>query len=439
MRGFAPAVWLLAFGLGCSTALDLERARAVLDLGTPPPPPVLVESPPADLPPLEGLQATSGELRRVPLKWEPVVTGDVAGYAVERALEPGGGFQRVATLVGRFETSFTDRGRDLAAKHGSRMGAGDLGDGHSYHYRVRPFDSAGRLSAPAPEPVAAATAPPPPPPALLTIYSQLPRQMALTWSPVEDPHVAGYVVYRSPSARGGFLPVARLEGAHQTTYVDRGLGPLRVFYYRVAALNAAGGEGEATPAEVGVTKPEPLPPTGLRVVNQRLGANTLGWEPNVEADLAGYRLLRVRAQDRAEELVAALPADATRAEDRAVGAGERVSYRLTAFDRDDLESAPSRTVEVTSVDYGLRAEARDGALVVRWDPQAAEGFATARVLLQGRFGEKEIGRVSEPFFVHRDAEAGRRYRYRVVLVRADGSEAPPSAPVEAVWSGGGSR
>jgi fibronectin type 3 domain-containing protein len=437
VRGLGPAALLLCLALGCSTALDLERARALFDLGTPPLPPVLLESPPAELPALEGLRATSDELRRVPLKWDPVLTGDVAGYAVERALDAGGPFQHIATVVGRFETSFTDRGRDPAAKHGSRMGAGDLGDGQTYHYRVRPFDSAGRLSAATSPSVAAATAAPPPRPAGLTIYSHLPRQVALTWSPVEGPHAAGYVVYRSPTARGGFLPIARLEGAHQTTFVDRGLGPLRVFYYRVAAVNAAGGEGEATRPEVGVTKPEPLPPAGLRVLSQSLGVNALGWEPNVEDDLVGYRLLRRRGQSRTEELVAALPADATRAEDRAVGAGERVSYRLVAVDRDELESAPSRSVEVTSVDYDLRAEAREGGLVLHWDPQVAEGFAAARVLLQGRFGEKEIGRVSEAFFVHREAEPGRRYR--VVLVRADGSEGPPSAVVEAALPAGRSR
>ena len=48
----------------------------------------------------------------------------------------------------------------------------------------------------------------------------------------------------------------------------------------------------------------------------------------------------------------------------------------------------------------------------------------------GRLRSAEIARSEEPGFVDREVEPGRRYRYQVVLVREDGSEAPPSAPVE---------
>ena len=63
-----------------------------------------------------------------------------------------------------------------------------------------------------------------------------------------------------------------------------------------------------------MTKPEPLPPLGLAVAGRRLGSNELVWEPNVEPDLAGYRLLRVRSNAE-PEVVATLPSDQTRASD----------------------------------------------------------------------------------------------------------------------------
>ena len=52
--------------------------------------------------------------------------------------------------------------------------------------------------------------------------------------------MAGYVVYRSPTSRGPFEEVAELSDRYGTAWVDRGLGDLRVFYYRVASRNAAG-------------------------------------------------------------------------------------------------------------------------------------------------------------------------------------------------------
>ena len=427
----AVFVWvLLPLALACTSSLEGGR-RGILGESRQPDPPVLVESPPAEISAPSSLRAISGELRAVPLQWDPVLAGDVAGYVVERTLADQNAFQRIAIVPDRFVTAFSDQGRDLASKQGTQGGAGDLGDGHAYQYRVRSFDGGGRLSSAATPEAEATTAAAPSQPDTLTVYSNLPRKVALSWSPVMDPTVSGYVVYRSPTARVGSRKfLARLEGRFETAYVDPGLGALRVFYYWVAAVNAAGGEGEATPPARAVTKPEPLPPAGLSVRYQRLGANTLEWEPNVERDIAGYRLLRRRGEDDAEEEVATLGAEQIQAEDSLVGAGERVFYRATAFDADGLESAASDWIEVEGVGYGLRAEARGGSVQLSWDPAVQAQLAETRVLLENSVRSQELGRVSADRFVHEDAKPGKQYSYRIEGVRKDGSPAPPSRLVE---------
>ena len=243
--------------------------------------------------------------------------------------------------------------------------------------------------------------------------------------------MVGYRVYRNPARHGEYSLIARLDGRFSTTYVDRGLGPLRVFYYRVASVNAAGGVGQKASEVRAVTKPEPLPPIGLRVEEQLLGSNRLAWEPNVEEDIAGYRLLRIREGADSGEVVAVLEPGTTSVLDREVGAGEPLSYQLVAFDNDGLESAPSDPIEVESVDYGLRALPQEDAIHLHWEPEVQKGFAAARVLRERTFGSDEIGRVPSAGFVDRNVEPGHRYRYLVILVREDGSEAPPSAIVEA--------
>jgi fibronectin type 3 domain-containing protein len=419
---------VLAFG--CSTLLDVERAREVFRGAEEPTVPILLESPALEMPAPEGLRAVSGELRAIPLKWDPVLTSDVGGYVIERAEGVDGSFMRIVALPGRFQTRYVDRGEDLAPKQGVQGGRSDLGDGVRYAYRVRTFDSSGRI-APASVPVSATTARPPTAPEGLRAYSLQPREVALTWRPVPDPTVAGYLVYRSPAKQGEYLVIARLDGRFTTTYVDRELGALRVFYYRIAAVNADGGVGTEASEVRAVTKPEPLPPIGLRVEKQRLGSNLLAWDPNVEKDIAGYRLLRMREGSSSEETVVALEPGATSAEDRAIGAGERLSYSVVVFDRDGLESESSDPIEVESVDYGLSAAPRDGAIHLHWSPGVQEGFAAARVLRKGIFGDDEIARVPSEGFVDRDVKPGHRYRYLVILVREDGSEAPPSTVVEA--------
>jgi fibronectin type 3 domain-containing protein len=420
----------LSLTLGCAAALDVERARDLLAREKAPETPVLSEAPPARIGAVEGLRAMSGELRAIPLRWDPLLAGDVGGYAVERATAADGPYQRIAIVMGRFQTATTDRGADLGAKLNARETAGDLGDGNTYYYRVRPFDSRGHLGAQVAPPLSGTTAARPAPPTGFRSYSQLPRQVALSWEPSADPTVSGYTVSRSPSANGNFLPVATLKGRFTTTWVDRGLGDLRVFYYRVSASNAAGGASEPTAAARAVTKPEPLPPVGVHLAERALGRNVVAWERNVERDLAGYRVLRRREKSERDELVAEVSAETFRVSDDAVGASEKLVYMVLAFDRDGLESETSEPVADESVGYGLSASVEGDSVTLRWYEAVQRELASVRVLVDGTFGEAELARADTASFVHRGVRPGSTLRYRLVGVRPDGGMAPPSPVLE---------
>jgi len=413
-RALAGTACLLALA-ACSASLDVDRARRVLRPERPPAVPPLVEAG-ADLPAPEGLRATSGELRAVPLQWDPLLTPAVAGYAIERGLAEAGPFVRIGVVAGNATCAYLDDDAD--------------DDAATLFYRVRPFAPTGALGAKTSSVVPATTAPAPAPPTGVRAYSHQPRAVPLAWEASPDPTVGGYVVERSPAARGPFERLAELRGRHSSVYVDRGLGDLRVFYYRVAAVNRKGGRGPSSDAVRAVTKPDPLPPAGLRLAGQKLGANRLAWEPNVEPDVTAYRLFRVREGSR--ELIAELPSEQTSAVDPAVGADERTAYSVIAVDRDGLDSEPAAPLAVTSAGYGLVASARPDGVHLAWDPRPAEGFRGAHVLRHGLLRTLELGRSENGNFVDREVEAGSRYRYSVVLERSDGKPAPPSSPVEIV-------
>ena len=74
------------------------------------PTPTLEALPSANVPAPEGLRATSGVLRAIPLKWDPMLRSDVAGYLVERAALRDGPFERAARIEGRLLTAYLDRG-----------------------------------------------------------------------------------------------------------------------------------------------------------------------------------------------------------------------------------------------------------------------------------------------------------------------------------------
>ncbi len=424
MRGTA-AVAVVAVALtlsGCASILDIERARRALRRAPSPAQPEVEATPTGELPPPNRVSATSGELRSVPLTWEPLLVGDVAGYEIERAPAREGPFERIATVPGRLSTGYVDAEAVPAD--------GEAGDGVTFFYRVRAFGANGKLGREASSIVHATTAAPPDPPTGLRAYSHQPRSVPLSWQASSDPLVEGYVIERSPTSVGPFEPLAELHDRHATSHVDRGLGDLRVVYYRVASRNPAGGLGPPSEPVQAVTKAEPLPPIGLRVIEQLLAINVLSWDPNVEKDIASYRLLRKRASDETPVAVTTVPGDMVVAADRAVGAHETVEYSLVAIDRDGLESDPGRSLAVEAVGYDLQATVRPDGIHLEWNGRAAEGYKGARVYRSGWLGQGEIQADSGSETVDPDVEPGKTYRYTVALIRPDGTLAPRSQPVE---------
>lgn len=418
---------LAVAAIGCAVALDIADPPRGWWRRSPAPAPTPLEAlPSAEIPPPEGLRAASGQLRTVPLKWDPRLTSDVAGYVIERAPAREGPFARLVSIEGHLTMFYVDRGDATASESDAPV----LDDGATFFYRVRSYTPQGRVSVAASEVVVATTAPAPEAPAGLRAYSYQPRQVPLSWRASRNPMAAGYVVYRSPSSGGPFEPLAQLEGRHTTVYVDSRLGALRVFYYQVTARNAFDAEGPPSEPVRAVTKPEPLPPIGLRTVEQRLGANRLMWEPNVETDITEYRLMRIREGADAPEVVASVPPDATTAEDDAVVASERVAYALVAVDSDGLQSASSEPIGVEGESYGLSARGESDGVHLTWNPRAEEGFHAARVLRTRWFTSQELAFVPSDSYVDGDAKPGERYRYVVILERPDSTRAPPSLPVE---------
>ena len=410
-------VVVAALALGCASTTD-EIAERLFARDQP-----LVLDRSSRLLPPEGLRVTSNQDRQIALAWDPVLVGDVAGYAILRAKGSGDeAYVRVGTTKSRFGTVFSDAGAI----------AGALGDGQTYSYRVHPYDTQGRISRSHAALVATTEARPAVPDGL-QVYSNLPRSAVLSWKPSDATAVSGYAVYRCPTMAGPWERVTFVAGRLNTVYEDAVPGDLRVMYYRIAAVNRFGGESDPTEQPIrAVTKAEPLPPIGLEASASSLGRADLRWAPNVEPDLASYEVWRAlgNGSGYGEEVqIAQVPAGTTELADSAIGCGESARYRLRATDADALVSLPSEPLQVKGADAGLSLARRDGALVVSWDPARAQDWTGARVaLVRSALPDREVARVSEGSEISLpELEAGSEIRVTFLRAAAGGAtlEAPP--------------
>jgi fibronectin type 3 domain-containing protein len=366
----------------------------------------------ADLIPPERLRITSTAERQIGLSWDPVLVGDVAGYAILRSREAAAGFELIGRTMSRFQTVFVDAG----------SGPELLGDEQTYHYRVHPYDTMGEVSR-SHAYISASTDARPDPPNGLRAYSNLPRKVALAWEPSSNPAVAGYAVYRSPSPAGEWVQVGFAKGRLNTVWEDGVGGDLRVMYYRVEALNNWSGASDPSAPVQAVTKAEPLPPISLGANAAALGSVELGWAPNVEPDLRTYEVWRALATPDgelgAEQNLGEVPANANRFVDPDVGCGQRMRYRVRAVDSDQLVSAFSDALDVTSQDLGFRVAAGAAGPELSWDPSRASRWPAARVAeLRSALPDRELATVAEPRFPLGALSAG-IHRLKVTLTATD--------------------
>jgi uncharacterized protein len=378
----------------------------------------------SDLLPPESLRVTSNADRQISLAWDPVLVGDVAGYAILRSPGSGDGtFRRVGITNSRFGTVFTD--------DGDKPGA--LGDGQTYSYRVHPYDPQGRVSR-SHAALTATTEARPAIPEGLQVYSNLPRKAVLSWNPSDERAVAGYGIYRCPTMAGPWERVAFAEGRLNSVYEDAIPGDLRVMYYRITAVNRFGGESEMTESPIrAVTKAEPLPPTGLKADARRLGRVALKWAANVEPDGKSYEVWR-STKDGADfgpdARIATVGANETSYLDPAVGCGETVRYRLRALDADGLESFSSEPLVVTGPDLALALKRTPAGLVLRWDPVRGKRFASARVSeLRSVLPDKELASVADATEVALPDLAPGTELEVALAGPADGGSAPPACRI----------
>lgn len=367
----------------------------------------------ADLIPPERLRVTSTADRQIALAWDPVLVGDVAGYAILRSREAANGFELIGRTMSRFQTVYIDAG----------SGPELLGDEQTYHYRVHPFDTQGEVSR-SHAYISAATDPRPEPPSGLRAYSNQPRKVALAWEPSRNLAVAGYAVYRSPTPAGEWVQVGFAKGRLNTVWEDDVAGDLRVMYYRIKALNNFSGASDPSSPVQAVTKAEPLPPIALGASAETLGSVELGWAPNVEPDLRGYEVRRAVEEPNgdlgSEQSLGEVPADASRFVDTNVGCGQRMRYRVRAIDRDQLVSGFSEPLTVTSQDLALGVAAGASGPELRWDPARASRWPTARIAeLRSALPDRELGTLAaDARFPLRDLSAG-VHRLRVTLTASD--------------------
>jgi|GEM_PF-215690 len=425
---------------------------------------VAAESAPTPNPPV--ILRTDSRVRGVQLTWlpSPAACDDplkFKGYKLYRAKEEDGPYREVRDVAGR------DAGEGEGGTGPGKVVFVDtgLGDGERYHYRVTAYNEKG-LESDFSRALAGSSLPRV---SDLRAAGEKIREIPLSWKPVESPFIVGYHLYRSTNPQGTFARIQRIpadaRGADgRITVVDtEGLGDKQTWYYRVTAFEDA--DIETTPSETvsAVTRGKPPAPQGLRAEGGQVKRILLTWQASPQEEVQGYRVYRSQKKEGPFEPVGKIsgrssnrlvddggvPGDSTAYAERALGlAGLRGSladgtayfYRITSFNRVDVESDPTEIVTAETKagpkpPSGLQAEAfRVRSIPLKWQANPEKDVTTYRVLRSdGATSEfRQVTAVqNRTEYTDLDLKDGTAYRYRIQAEDRDGLLSEPSSPVAA--------
>jgi hypothetical protein len=171
----------------------------------------------------------------------------------------------------------------------------------------------------------------------------------------EPATVVGYNLYRRNARRANIGALLNAEPITATTFNDSKFqyGPDYIYVVRALSQGASGLIESADSAPLRVTPKDTFPPSTPEplTIASANGVISLFWPSVPEGDLTGYNVYRAASADApAEQWIKLTPqpiSPVTFRDDR-VQIGQTYFYRVTAIDRFNNESKPSRAVGETA-------------------------------------------------------------------------------------------
>ncbi len=374
---------------------------------------------------VSGVAASSGLIRKIVLTWQPNIDPNIQGYNILRK-SGRGGWEKIKTLNGQDQSIYNDE---------------KLEDAATYAYRVVSVNIVGTESAPS----AAVTATTKGAPSLvrkLDAGSRQVRAVPLTWSPVSEPEVKGYAVYRAARNTGPFEKVAFVEGRETTQYMDGGkkdfwgegtsLTDETRYFYKVQAVNVVDVHSSDSPVASAVTKPVPKRVMGLSASQGGVKQASLRWAPNAEEDIVRYEIFRGADPSSVNKKIQETPGNVHQFSDQGLEDGMKYYYRVRAVDRDGLEGQYSETVlsatkPLPTRPTGIRGVVEGNQIRLTWKPNWEKDIVKYVIGQKGFFTWDRIGESAGTDYIYRgELKKGKTLTFRVIAVDQTNLESEPS-------------
>lgn len=312
MKRLIPSILLVSLALifsGCEKSLDVAKAPKIKESL-----PVVNSSSIKTIPDYEA----------VALEWKAITSQNIKGYHIYRAnmQTDGLNFKRVASLKNKFATHYVDEGLNSNSKYAytiSVMGKDD--------FESKPSESITITTLPRLEAIS-----------LVDAISNLPRQIKVLWRPHPSQRVEKYEIQRTTPIDAQWKKIKTNKGRYNIEFIDENLKDNETFMYRVIAHTFDKIESIPSETATATTKPLPEQITSLNATSNLPRMIQVSWGASPTPDVVQYNIYRASSANGSYSQVAKAPADHNLFDDMIKEDGKIYFYKITAVDKDNLES-----------------------------------------------------------------------------------------------------
>lgn len=366
------------------------------------------------LPKVENIQTIS-DMTSIAFEWESKGDESINGFYVYRGTEAEPEMKLIATLKDKYQTHFVDSGLKPNTK---------------YLYTIKTYNDAGYVSANAQTIEARTTERIATMPFVESIQN-LPKRIKLIWRPHPDVRVSSYVVERA-GEDGKFKMIDEVKNRLSAEYIDDNLKADQNFQYRVYAKTFDGVYSQPSRVMSATTKALPRAVEYVSATTNVARKIIVSWESVEVKDFAHYRVYSSISKFLPFTLQAKVQGN--KYEDVINDAGESKYYKITAVDKDGLESPMpksavlGKTLEAPKTPTITSSNLSAGAVNLAWksNDNRAVKFIVKRY---GGSGDMVFREIKEQNFTDTSVVSGQRYSYEVIAVDTYDIESKPSAKV----------
>jgi len=401
---------------------------------------IAAETAPTPNPPV--ILRAEGHIKGIQLTWSPSpISSDdplkMKGYKLYRAKIEQGPFREVANILGKDLGIGVDSATTLDKLFKVSYADRNLADGEEYYYRVTAYNEK-NLESEMSCPIKGKTVP-----MVSTCVAKgdMVREIRISCEAVDSSSVKGYYVYRSTSESTDFAKIKKIDlsllGSGKIEHIDtEGLADNIKYYYRVTAFEDPDSETSPSFSLSAITKGKPPTPAWFSAKSGLVRKVELSWAESVENDVEGYNLYCSERKEGDYALLKKLERrNVNRYVDDVRGFGklddnQSLFYRLTSFNKVNVESSPTSIVSATTKKRPSKPRAFKGEsqkvreVSLAWLPNQESDIDAYLLYRSATMQERDFVKIARvktgTTYVDKDLTDGVQYYYRLQAEDKDG-------------------